>query len=164
MNEGKYIFTQVTSLVPRQIFQRLVKKYNGDYRVREFNCTNQLKYMLFGQLMPCDSLRDICLCLGKHLGIAIIAQLQLARVKALYKSPYSITGNGTLVKVNQDINEPTLYGRIKLALFLNCSKRLIYHLSDSNECKNQYCEGVLDQPEANHFLDIPIYMYWIRII
>lgn len=66
MNEGKYIFTQVTSLVPRQIFQRLVKKYNGDYRVREFNCTNQLKYMLLGQLMPCDSLRDICLCLGKH--------------------------------------------------------------------------------------------------
>lgn len=66
MNEGKYIFTQVTSLVPRQIFQRLVKKYNGDYRVREFNCTNQLKYMLFGQLMPCDSLRDICLCLSKH--------------------------------------------------------------------------------------------------
>lgn len=66
MNEGKYIFTQVTSLVPRQIFQRLVKKYNGDYRGREFNCTNQLKYMLFGQVMPCYSLRDICLCLGKH--------------------------------------------------------------------------------------------------
>ncbi len=66
MNEGKYIFTQVTSLVPRQIFQRLIKKYNGDYRVREFNCTNQLKYMLFGQLMPCDALRDICLCLGKY--------------------------------------------------------------------------------------------------
>ena len=66
MNEGKYIFTQITNLIPRQIFQRLVKKYNGDYRVREFNCTNQLKYMLFGQLMPCDSLRDICLCLGKH--------------------------------------------------------------------------------------------------
>lgn len=60
MNEGKYIFTQVTSLIPRQIFQRLVKKYNGDYRVREFNYTNQLKYMLFGRRMPCDSLRDIC--------------------------------------------------------------------------------------------------------
>lgn len=66
MNDGKYVFTQVTQLVPRQIFQRLVKRYNGDYRVREFNCTNQLKYMLFGQLMPCDSLRDICLCLSKH--------------------------------------------------------------------------------------------------
>ena len=66
MNEGKYIFTQVTQLVPRQIFQRLVKKYNGDYRVRDFTCTNQLKYMLFGQLMPCDSLRDICLCLSQN--------------------------------------------------------------------------------------------------
>lgn len=66
MNDGKYIFTQVTQLVPRQIFQRLVKKYNGDYRVRDFTCTNQLKYMLFGQLMPCDSLRDICLCLNQN--------------------------------------------------------------------------------------------------
>ena len=66
MNEGQYVYTQVTQFVPRQIFQRLVKKYGGDYRVREFSCTNQLKYMLFGQLMPCDSLRDICLCLGKH--------------------------------------------------------------------------------------------------
>lgn len=66
MNEGKYVFTQVTSLIPRQIFQRLVKKYNGDYRVREFNCTNQLKYMLFGQLTACKSLRDICLCLSAH--------------------------------------------------------------------------------------------------
>jgi hypothetical protein len=54
MNEGKYVFTQVTSLIPRQIFQRLVKKYNGDHRVREFNCTNQLKYMLFGQLTACE--------------------------------------------------------------------------------------------------------------
>ena len=66
MNEGKYVFTQVTSLIPCQIFQRLVKKYNGDHRVREFNCTNQLKYMLFGQLTACKSLRDICLCLSAH--------------------------------------------------------------------------------------------------
>ena len=66
MNEGKYVFTQVTSLIPRQIFQRLVKKYNVDHRVREFNCTNQLKYMLFGQLTACKSLRDICLCLSAH--------------------------------------------------------------------------------------------------
>ena len=129
MKEDKYIFTQVTSLIPRQIFRRLVKKYNGDYRVRDFNCTNQMKYMLFGHLMPCDSLTDICLCLGKQMEIAIIAQLLLARGKALYKSPYSITENGTLVNVyglvkmdlrqlvtepqplilNQDVNEPTLF-------------------------------------------------------
>ncbi len=46
MNGGKYILTHANSLVLRQIIQRLVKKYNGD--------------------LPCDSLRDACLCLGKH--------------------------------------------------------------------------------------------------
>ncbi|MCQ2318522.1 MAG: DUF4372 domain-containing protein [Bacteroidales bacterium] len=66
MNEGKYILTQVTSFIPRQIFLRLVEKFKGDYRVREFNCTNQLQYMLFGQLTPCESLRDICLCIGQN--------------------------------------------------------------------------------------------------
>lgn len=52
------------SLIPRQVFQRLVDKYNGDYRVRDFKCSNQLRYMMFGQLTSCDSLRDICLCLN----------------------------------------------------------------------------------------------------
>ena len=47
MNKGKYICTQVISLILRQIFQRLVNKYKGEYGVWEFNCTNQLKYMLF---------------------------------------------------------------------------------------------------------------------
>lgn len=64
MNEGSYVLNQAFSLLPRQIFQRLVKKYNGDYRVRGFNCTNQLRYMLYGQLTACESLRDICLCLS----------------------------------------------------------------------------------------------------
>ena len=66
MNEGKYIFTQVCSLIPRQIFQRLVSKYQGVYHVRDFNCTTQLRYMLFGQLTSSESLRDICLCLKAH--------------------------------------------------------------------------------------------------
>ena len=66
MNEGKYIFTQVCSFILRQIFQRLVSKYQGDYHVRDFNCTTLLRYMLFGQLTSCESLRDICLCLKAH--------------------------------------------------------------------------------------------------
>ncbi len=66
MNEGKYVFTQVLRFLPRQIFSRLVKRYKGDYRTREFNCSNQLRYLLFGQLTACDSLRDICLCLKAH--------------------------------------------------------------------------------------------------
>lgn len=64
-----------------------------------------------------------------HLWIAIIAYLLLARVKAIYDSPYSVTEIGTLVRVyglvrmdlkqlvtepqplilNQDVNELTLF-------------------------------------------------------
>ena len=79
MNEGSYVLTQALSLLPRQIFQRLVKKYNGDYRVRNFNCTNQLRNLLYGQLTACESLRDICLCLSAFpeslygLGITVVA-------------------------------------------------------------------------------------------
>lgn len=66
MNESKYVFTQVMSFVPSQISQRLVTKYNGDYRVSEFNCSNKLRYMLFVHLTPCKSLRDICLYLNAY--------------------------------------------------------------------------------------------------
>ena len=81
MNKGKYIFTQVMSLVPRQIFQRLVDKYKGDYRVRDFTCSNQLRYMMFGQLTSCESLRDRCLCLSAFKYHHIYEGLGLALIK-----------------------------------------------------------------------------------
>ncbi len=67
MNVGKYIFTQVTNLIPRQIFLRLVKKYNGDYRVREFNCTNQLHHLFFRSV-------DILRIVKRHLLVLKAAQ------------------------------------------------------------------------------------------
>lgn len=85
MNEGSYVLNQAFSLLPRQIFQRLVKKYDGDYRVRNFNCTNQLRYMLYGQLTACESLRDICLCLSAFpeslYGLGITASVNYAPTK-----------------------------------------------------------------------------------
>ena len=88
MNEGKYIFTQVFSLIPGQIFQRLVSKYRGDYHVRDFNCTTQLRYMLFGQLTSCESLRGICLCLKAHEGILIkIVQSLYPKMRLEYIAP-----------------------------------------------------------------------------
>ena len=116
MNEGKYIFTQVCSLIPRQIFQRLVSKYQGDYHVRDFNCTTQLRYMLFGQLTSCESLRDICLCLKAHenilyaLGIATsVNESSLSRANE--KRDYRIyEGLGkALIKIVQP-----LYSKMRL--------------------------------------------------
>lgn len=66
MNSGKYVFSQVMEFFPRHVFMSAVKQYNGDYRVRDFDCYNQCLHLLYGQLSVCTSLRDICLLLGVH--------------------------------------------------------------------------------------------------
>jgi hypothetical protein len=66
MNQGKYIFTQLTSLLPRRTFDRFVNEYDGNKRVRHFTCWNQLNCMLFGQLTSRESLRDLILAINAH--------------------------------------------------------------------------------------------------
>lgn len=63
---SKYIFSQVVDFVYRYEFDKCVKRYNGDYHVRELSCYNQFLHLLFGQLTACESLREICLCLKAH--------------------------------------------------------------------------------------------------
>lgn len=66
MNSGKYIFSQLLDFVDRYEFEKIVKSYNGNYRVRELKCWNQFIQLFFGQLTNLNSLRDICLCLKAH--------------------------------------------------------------------------------------------------
>lgn len=53
MNSGKYIFSQLLDFVNKYEFEKIVKKYNGNYRVRELNCWNQFIQLFFGQLTNC---------------------------------------------------------------------------------------------------------------
>ena len=66
MNSGKYVFSQLLEFVDRYEFTKCVKRYNGDYRIRNFNCWSQFVQLFFGQLTSLNSLRDICLCLKAH--------------------------------------------------------------------------------------------------
>ena len=66
MNTGKYVFSQLLEFVNRYEFEKIVKQYSGNYRVREFDCWNQFIQLFFGQLTNLNSLRDICLCLKAH--------------------------------------------------------------------------------------------------
>jgi hypothetical protein len=66
MNSGKYVFSQLLDFVDKYEFEKCVKRYNGNYRVRELNCWNQFLQLFFGQLTSLNSLRDICLCLKAH--------------------------------------------------------------------------------------------------
>jgi len=66
MNQGKYVFSQLTDFLPKRIFDGLVTKYNGNKHVRHYSCWNQLLSMIFGQLAGRDSLRDLMVSIEPH--------------------------------------------------------------------------------------------------
>lgn len=66
MNSGSYVFKQVIDLFPKYQFDKLVKKYNGHYKVKSFSCWSQFLCLCFGQLTHRESLRDIVACLQSH--------------------------------------------------------------------------------------------------
>ena len=66
MNQGKYVFTQISSFLHQRIFDRIVSKYQGNYKVRHFSCWNQLMCMMFGQLSNRESLSDLVLTINAH--------------------------------------------------------------------------------------------------
>ena len=66
MNQGKYVFAQLTDFLPQRVFDRLVYEYNGNQYIKHFSCWNQLLSMVFGQLAGRDSLRDLMVSLEPH--------------------------------------------------------------------------------------------------
>ena len=68
MNQGKYVFSQLTGYLPQRVFDGFVKKHDGNRYVKHFTCWNQLLCMLFGQLTNRESLRDLIVALDAHSG------------------------------------------------------------------------------------------------
>lgn len=75
MYAGKMVFAQIMDYLPWKTFHRIVKRHQGDYRVRTLNCTEHFRILAFAQLTYRESLRDIEACLSAqstklyHLGI-----------------------------------------------------------------------------------------------
>jgi hypothetical protein len=75
MNQGAYLFSQLTSIISPTSFRTCVKRYNGDYKTKHFTCGKQYLCMVFGQLTHRESLSDTILCLKAnsnklyHIGI-----------------------------------------------------------------------------------------------
>jgi len=66
MNTGKTVYAQVLEHLPRYEFNKCVKKYNGNRRVRKFSCYDQFLCLAFAQVTYRESLRDIETCLNSH--------------------------------------------------------------------------------------------------
>ena len=72
---SKTVFSQIIEFIPKYEFDKCVRRYNGDYRTRNFKCWDQFLCMSFAQLSYRESLRDIEACLNAqpnklyHMGI-----------------------------------------------------------------------------------------------
>lgn len=75
MHEGRFIFSQLMEFLPTYEYNKCVRRYRGNHRVRRFSCYDQFLCMAFGQLTYRESLRDIVTCLDVlkpklfHIGI-----------------------------------------------------------------------------------------------
>jgi len=63
MFKDKLVFAQLMDFLPRHDFDKCVRRYQGDYRTRDFSCRDQFLAMAFAQLTYRESLRDIETCL-----------------------------------------------------------------------------------------------------
>ena len=66
MNAGKTVFAQIMEHLPRYEFDKCVKKYKGNHRVRKVSCYDQFLCLAFAQITYRESLRDIETCLNSH--------------------------------------------------------------------------------------------------
>jgi transposase len=63
MYSGRIVFAQILDFLPRYEFNKSVRRYAGNYRIRTFSCFDQFLCMAFAQLTYRESLRDIETCL-----------------------------------------------------------------------------------------------------
>lgn len=66
MNRGKFVFSQLIDFLPKEKFDWLVRKYQGNKYVKKFTCWNHLLVMIFAQLTQRESLRDLIASLSAH--------------------------------------------------------------------------------------------------
>ena len=66
MANKSYVFAQFLSLLSRYEFQRVVNKYQGDYRTKNFKCWDQMACMVLAHIRQENSLRDIDIVLNAH--------------------------------------------------------------------------------------------------
>ena len=63
MYMGRIVFSQLIDFFPKKQFDRCVRQYRGNHRIKTFSCFDQYLCMAFAQITYRQSLRDIETCL-----------------------------------------------------------------------------------------------------
>ena len=115
MNSGQTIFSQLMDFIPTYEFQQCVRRYNGNYKIKNFTCREQFLCMAFAQLTYRESLRDIQAC------------LRAANKKLYHMGIRSKVSRNTLAHANQ-IRDWRIYA--DFAQVLICKARKLYANED----------------------------------
>ena len=109
MHTGTFLFPQLMSFLPKRDFDRGVRKYRGNYRVRKFSCFDQFLCMTFAQLTYGTSLRDIEICLNS------------IKPKLYYVGIRGNVARNTLANANQN-RDWRIYGDLATILIAHARK------------------------------------------
>ena len=63
MHAGRIVFSQLLDFLPKKQFNRCIRRYRGNHRIKTFSCFDQYLCMAFAQITYRQSLRDIETCL-----------------------------------------------------------------------------------------------------
>jgi hypothetical protein len=63
MYQGKIVFSQLISYLPKYEFNKCVMRYRGHHKIKSFSCWDQFLCMAFAQITYRESLREIVTCL-----------------------------------------------------------------------------------------------------
>ena len=66
MHQGKFVFSQIVSIISQYEFNKSVEKFKGNYKAKDLRCWQHFLYMMFGQLTYREGIRDIISCLNAH--------------------------------------------------------------------------------------------------
>jgi hypothetical protein len=75
MNIDKYVFSQVIEFSSYDAFNKGVKRFNRNFKVKSFSCWHHLRCMVFGEMSKPESLSDLAFVFQSqqskwyHLGI-----------------------------------------------------------------------------------------------
>ncbi len=115
MYQGKIIFSQLMSYLPKSEFNKCVLRYNGNYKVQSFKCWDQFLCMAFAQITFRESLRETVTC------------LHAMRTKAYHMGFRSKIARSTIADANEN-RDWRIYA--DLAQFMIHQTRSLYN--DSN--------------------------------
>lgn len=59
MHAGRIVFSQLLDFLPNKQFDKCVRRYHGNHRIKSFSCFDQYLCMAFAQITSRQSLRDI---------------------------------------------------------------------------------------------------------